>query len=1205
MIFFYTTAQKTAGKKLIKLVSTASAIPIVVVSTWNDAESAVEMIKSGATEFILESNLKRLSTLLKKNLLSANPSPPKTPGAIFKRDIPLRYKEFFEKSNDAIFIHDFEGKIIDMNPKALELFGYSRAEMKKLTVFDFHSEEELSKSREAFEKISREGYVNFETEFLRKDGSSFSGEVSSSIFEVRGQKLINGIVRDISDRKKAEAAIRESEKLFREALNTIPDSIAIHRLKDGAFVYINSGYTHVSGYRPEEVLGKTTQEIHIWADPADVNRFRKMLLKDGFVRNFKARFRLKSGEIHTGLVSASIIMFRGERHFLAITKDIEDLIQAQIEIQQSEKIYRSLIEQSNDGIYILYNNRFEIVNRRFIEMYGYTLEELNDPSFEPMQLIAPRSRPYMEGRLHKLKAGEYVEPIYEFTALTKDGREIDCEVSISYLPYKDGTAAQGVLRDISERKKKEAQLKQLSLAVEQSASSIMITELDGTVTYVNPQFCQASGFSRQEVIGKKARDFGWNNGSGYRKMMERIRRGKDWHGETLNSRKDGQKYWEYVSITPIFDEEGHPSRIVKVGEDITERKKIEREKELYSLLLQNSQDLIAIASLEGNLLFVNPAGRELLGLEPDEDVTHLKISDFQTAGSYQKALVEEIRAVQTVGYYSGESVVKQRKTGRIIPVRITAFLVKDPETGRPLAMATIQTDISRQKKAETELLRLASAVEQSHDPIIITSLQGKIEYVNAAFEKITGYHRDEVLGKNPRILKSGKQDPKLYENLWSTIGSGTVWKGELINRRKDGSLYVAEAIILPIKDSAGELINYIAVEKDITNVKRLEEEFRQAQKMEAVGRLAGGVAHDFNNLLTVINGYTNLLLQKISPGDSSYKKILQIQKAGEQAARLTSQLLAFSRKQVVQPRILNINDVLEELSKMLKRLLGEDILLSIRTDPNPANIKIDPGQLEQIIMNLSINARDSMPDGGHLHIETANMKLDHAFVESHLGSHAGNYVYLAVSDTGAGMTKDVLSHIFEPFFTTKTAGKGTGLGLSTVYGIIKQCQGFVEVNSEPGNGTTFKIYFPAAEGKKHKAKVTGDNRRELHKGSETILIVEDEDSVRGLAVTILREQGYHILEAPAADEALRLLQREQCHIDLLLTDMVMPRTNGRDLAQKICDYCPQIKVVYMSGYTDNALLAQKDDEPEITFIHKPFSPIQLVKTIRSVLDARN
>jgi len=372
-----------------------------------------------------------------------------------------------------------------------------------------------------------------------------------------------------------------------------------------------------------------------------------------------------------------------------------------------------------------------------------------------------------------------------------------------------------------------------------------------------------------------------------------------------------------------------------------------------------------------------------------------------------------------------------------------------------------------------------------------------------------------------------------------------------------------------------------------------------------VGRLAGGVAHDFNNLLTVINGYTNLLLQKISPGDSSYKKILQIQKAGEQAARLTSQLLAFSRKQVVQPRILNINDVLEELSKMLKRLLGEDILLSIRTDPNPANIKIDPGQLEQIIMNLSINARDSMPDGGHLHIETANMKLDHAFVESHLGSHAGNYVYLAVSDTGAGMTKDVLSHIFEPFFTTKTAGKGTGLGLSTVYGIIKQCQGFVEVNSEPGNGTTFKIYFPAAEGKKHKAKVTGDNRRELHKGSETILIVEDEDSVRGLAVTILREQGYHILEAPAADEALRLLQREQCHIDLLLTDMVMPRTNGRDLAQKICDYCPQIKVVYMSGYTDNALLAQKDDEPEITFIHKPFSPIQLVKTIRSVLDARN
>ncbi len=789
--------------------------------------------------------------------------------------------------------------------------------------------------------------------------------------------------------------------------------------------------------------------------------------------------------------------------------------------------------------------------------------------------------------------------------MAKDGREIDCEVSISYLPYKDGTAAQGVLRDISERKKKEAQLKQLSLAVEQSASSIMITELDGTVTYVNPRFCAASGFSRQEVIGKKAWDFGWNSGPEFKEMLRRVRRGKEWHGETLNSRKDGVKYWEYVSITPIFDEEGIPTKIVKVGEDITERKNIEREKELYSLLLQNSQDLIALATVEGKLLFVNPAGRKLLGLSPDEDISRLKISDFHAAGRDRKALEDEMKTVWKVGYYTGERLVKQRKTGCLIPVRVTDFLVKDPETGRPLAMATIQTDISEQKKAETELLRLASAVEQSHEPIIITNLEGDIEYVNAAFEKITGYHRDEVLGKNPRILKSGKQNRELYESLWNTISSGDVWKGELINRRKDGSLYVAEAIILPIKNNEGELINYIAVEKDITNVKRLEEEFRQAQKMEAVGRLAGGVAHDFNNLLTVINGYANLLLQNISPQDSVYKKILQIQKAGERAARLTSQLLAFSRKQVVQPKILNINDVLEDLSKMLKRLLGEDILLSIRTDPHLADIRIDPGQLEQIIMNLAINARDAMPTGGHLHIETVNMRLDQAFVENHLGSHAGNYVYLAVSDTGTGMSKEVLSHIFEPFFTTKTAGKGTGLGLSTVYGIVKQCQGFVEVNSEPGNGTTFKIYFPAAEGKKRTTAPGGENSKELQKGSETILIVEDEDSVRDLAVTILREHGYHILDAPLADEALSLVRREKCHIDLLLTDMIMPRMNGRDLAQKICDYYPQIKVVYMSGYTDNALLAHKEGEPEVTFIHKPFSPIQLVKTIRSVLDARN
>ncbi|HFE62810.1 MAG TPA: response regulator, partial [Caldithrix sp.] len=450
-------------------------------------------------------------------------------------------------------------------------------------------------------------------------------------------------------------------------------------------------------------------------------------------------------------------------------------------------------------------------------------------------------------------------------------------------------------------------------------------------------------------------------------------------------------------------------------------------------------------------------------------------------------------------------------------------------------------------------------------------------------------------------LKSGEHDQAFYRELWETIAGGNTWRGILINRRKDGSTYFEDAIIAPVKDESGKIINYAGMKRDITREKKLEDQLRQAQKMEAIGRLAGGVAHDFNNLLTVINGYSELLLRKLEPAAPFHKEITQISKAGERASHLTDQLLAFSRRQVIQPKVLNLNLVVADSVKMLRRLIGEDIDLATVLDPDLGNVKVDPGQMEQIILNLAVNARDAMPQGGKLTIETSNFEIDDRYLKEHVEIQKGWYVMLAVSDTGIGMSKEIQNHIFEPFFTTKEHGKGTGLGLSTVYGIVKQNNGYVWVYSEPGEGTTFKIYLPVI-----KEAVSVSNEPDISldalRGEETVLLVEDERNVRRLAKRILSENGYSVLEAEDGFQALQVSRKHKGKIHLLLTDVVMPSMSGKELAEKMEILYRGIKVVCFSGYTDNAIMYHRVLEPGTAFIQKPFTPLHLLKKIREVLD---
>ncbi len=515
----------------------------------------------------------------------------------------------------------------------------------------------------------------------------------------------------------------------------------------------------------------------------------------------------------------------------------------------------------------------------------------------------------------------------------------------------------------------------------------------------------------------------------------------------------------------------------------------------------------------------------------------------------------------------------------------------------------------KRKRAEEELRKLSRAVEQSASTIIITDTQGYIEYANPRFTETSGYTLEEAIGQHTRILKSGHTPPEEYRRLWETITAGKEWQGEFHNKKKNGELYWESASISPIKNADGVITHFLAVKEDITERKRaekirakLEDQLRQAQKMESIGRLASGVAHDFNNLLTVIRGYCDLMQSKIPAGDPQLEDLEQIRQAGKRAADLTRQLLVFSRQQVLAPSILDLNDLVANLQKMLGRLIGEDITLTTVLQPGLWSITADPGQIEQVIMNLVVNARDAMPTGGKLTIETGNIHLDDGYAETHLEASTGPCVMLAVTDTGHGMDKSTQARLFEPFFTTKEPGKGTGLGLATVYGIVKQSGGHIMVYSEPGLGTTFKIYLPAHQ--TGSTTLAAPQPQPVSRGGyETILLVEDDELVRSLIQRALQDEGYTILEACSGDEALSLAGQHPGGIELLMTDVVMPQMSGRELAEQLKALRPQLKVLFMSGYTDDTVVRHGVLTAEIEFLPKPFSSSKLVSKVREVLGA--
>jgi PAS domain S-box-containing protein len=539
-----------------------------------------------------------------------------------------------------------------------------------------------------------------------------------------------------------------------------------------------------------------------------------------------------------------------------------------------------------------------------------------------------------------------------------------------------------------------------------------------------------------------------------------------------------------------------------------------------------------------------------------------------------------------------------RKDGSRLDVEARARTV--PFEGRQILVTALR-DITDQKRAGEERLRLVSAIEQAGEMITISDPQAVVQYVNRTAEQCSGYRRSAVVGHPVGLMLGANDDDPVYQTLRKQVTAGHSWIGRLACRRKDGSPYMADLSVAPVRAPSGEVVAVVGVGRDVTADLAMEEERRQAQKMETIGRLAGGVAHDFNNLLSPILGYAELMLNDL-PAEHPYREpVFVIHAAADRARRLTQQLLAFGRKQVIEVSPIDLAQVVRDFERILRRTIREDIEMNVRLSPEPSTIEADTRQVEQVLMNLAINAQDAMTHGGHLSIETVSVTLSRQEPGAYPDIPAGSYIRLTVGDTGSGIDPSIIPHIFEPFFTTKEKGRGTGLGLSTVYGIVTQLHGHIRVESTAGVGTRFHVYLPRLDGVgapvlQNAGAVT------THAGHETVVVAEDNDMVRGLVCGALRRRGYNVIEVAQPEQCLALLGAHEATPDLLLTDVVMPKVNGRELHVSLSARYPGLKVVYMSGYLDDVIGTHGVLEEGVNFIQKPFSLEALATKVRDALD---
>jgi PAS domain S-box-containing protein len=880
--------------------------------------------------------------------------------------------------------------------------------------------------------------------------------------------------------------------------------------------------------------------------------------------------------------------------------------------EENLRRFATVVRDSNDAIMISdFEGRITAWNRGAELMYGYTEKDALQMTL--WQITPSNKTAEKKNFIRRLVEGETITS-FETQRVTKDGRILDVWMTVTKL-VDDAGKPIGIAstdRDITMRKREAEEASRMVTVVRDSNDAITIQNFEGTITAWNRGAELMFGYSEQEALTMKIWQLAPPNKAAEQKDFNRrlFAGEKVTSFETQRLTKDGHVLDVWLTVTKLVDNGGIPIGIATTERNITEQKKAEKlladSETRYRLLFESAKDGIFIVdAVTGLVVDVNPFLNDLLGY-PQEQLIGKHLWEIKTFKDIMasKEYFLELQEKKCIRY---EDLPIETADGHKIKVEFVSnlFLIND----RKMVQCNIR-DITDRKRVEEALRqseeRFRILFEQAADIILQLEITPEgipvIREANSATFRTLGYKRDELIGQPVSFINEAETDAsnvvaERRQNVLS--GTGTVFEAK--HRCKDGTVRDFECSATEMQ--IGSKTFAIVVERDITKRKQLEEQLRVAQKMEAIGSLAGGIAHDFNNLLSVILNYTEFSIEKMREGDPVRNDLLKVKNAGERAAALTHQLLAFSRRQVLQPVVLDLNNVTTDLDKMLRRIIGENIDFVLVLAPDLGVVRADPGQIEQVLMNLVVNARDAMSKGGKLTIETSNVEIDEKYVACHMALKPGSYVQLRVTDTGMGMDKQTKARLFEPFFTTKEKGKGTGLGLSMVHGFVKQSNGDILVYSEPGQGTTFKIYLPRDISSTKATVIKPSTVPKQTTGTETVLVVEDEEELRDIVVRTLDEAGYTVLNAADGDEALKVSAGHAGDIQLLLTDVVMPRMNGWVLAQQLKKTRPALKVLYMSGYTDDVIVRHGELDPGIPFLGKPFTAENLMQKVREVLDS--
>ena len=1028
----------------------------------------------------------------------------------------------------------------------------------------------------------------------------------------RGGRLISfqTFATDITERKRAEEALKAQVHLLTAITDSAADAIFATD-SEACVTLANPAAERIFGWSQQELIGcKLHDIIHDHypdgrpypASECPLNRVYSA--GESFLGHEDTFFRKDGSPVPVSCSNAPLMVEGRIAGSVLVAHDITQRKSAEAALRESEARYRAAGEAIQYGVWICNaEGGVEFVSQIFLDLIGKSLDEVRPRGW--LDRLAPEDRKPALAAWHEcVRSG--ADWAWEHRVKGKDGAWYTL-LSLGR-PIRDArgriTSWAGFNLDISDRKQAEDALRESEArfrgTFDNAAVGVSHLGLDGSWLRVNQRLCDILGYGRDELLQKNFQQITHPEDLPF--TLDRfaaLLRGEigTYRVEKRYLHKDGHPVWVELTCALQRNNSGDPVYAITIIQDISARKAAEqalRESEIrMRALLDASQDEILLVSTTGEVLASNKAAEQRLARRTgSSSPVGARLDVLLPPDQVEERLrrVRQVAATATLTH--AEAQIRSRWFEFwFYPVLRPDNLVSE--------VAVYAREITQLKKSQADLSKLFQAIQQSPTSVVITDRNGNIEYVNPKFTEVTGYTQAEVIGQNPRVLKSGHTDPDLYSDLWSTISTGGVWRGEFLNKKKNGELFWELASIAPVWQG-DTVAYYVAVKEDITERKQMEDQLRQSQKMQALGQLTGGIAHDFNNLLGIVIGNLQLLAERVGADERNREFLEDALWAARRGGELTHRLLAFARKQPLKPTAIDLNEVVTGITELLRRTLGAGIRVEESLASDLWKALADRGELERALVNLAVNSRDAMRGIGTLTLETRNALIDEEYAEQYEEVTPGEYVLLAVTDTGTGMPPEVAERVFEPFFTTKAVGQGSGLGLSMVYGFVKQSGGHVSIYSRPGQGTCVKLYLPRASPFPAERNDGPPHAYLRNMADKVVLVVEDESKLRRVAVKMLERLGLQSLQAESAQAALELLA--DVHVDVLFTDIELTGgMSGTELAAAAHHLHPQLKVLFTTGFAREASLHERGFGEHAPWLLKPYSHQELARELKTLL----